>query len=217
MHMKRVVILVVACIAMTSCGLLNLFLYSSGQSVAGGNPLAAGFAGLVPSPDNLTPTEDPGTGLYGYLNNFGTWAIPPTFKYAGDFDDDLGLAVVSISGGRCGAIDVLANTVIEFNFRSIYDVREAISAIKKGRYVGIELWPMEDSATELYGYLDHYGKWYITPQYIYATDFTDEGYAVVQFGEKQFGAIDRSNRVVIQPNFTTSYEAKNALDRLVRR
>lgn len=181
----------------------------------GTNPLAAGLAGIVPSPDNLTVTEDPGTGLYGYLNNFGTWAIAPTFRYAGDFDDELGLAVVSVASGRFGAIDVMANTVIEFNFDSSYEVREAISAIKKGRYLGIELWPMEDRATELYGYLDHYGNWFIAPQYLYTTDFNDEGYAVVQFGEKQWGAIDRSNKVVIQPNFTGRYDAQSALNRLL--
>ena len=183
----------------------------------GTNPLAAGLAGIVPSPDNLTVTEDPGTGLYGYLNNFGTWAIAPTYRYAGDFDSDLGLAVVSVASGRFGAIDVMANTVREFNFDTSYEVREAISAIKKGRYLGIELWPMEDRATELYGYLDHYGNWFIAPQYLYTTDFNDEGYAVVQFGEKQWGAIDRSNKVVIQPNFTGRYDAQSALNRLLGR
>ena len=215
--MKRIVILLVVCLAMTSCGLLSMLLYPSGQTVAGGNPLAAGLAGFVPSPDNLTVTEDPGTGLYGYLNNFGTWAIAPTYRYAGDFDSDLGLAVVSVASGRYGAIDVMANTVIAFNFESSYEVREAISAIKKGRYLGIELWPMEDRATELYGYLDHYGNWYITPQSLYTTDFNDEEYAVVQFGEKQWGAIDRSNNVVIQPNFTGRYDAQSALNRLLGR
>ena len=215
--MKRVVILIAVCLAMTSCGILNMLLYPTGQSMPGTNPLAAGLAGIVPGPDNLTVTEDPGTGLYGYLNNFGTWAIPPTYRYAGDFDSDLGLAVVSVSSGRFGAIDVMANTVIDFNFDSSYEVREAISAIKKGRYLGIELWPMEDKATELYGYLDHYGNWFIAPQYLYTTDFNDEGYAVVQFGEKQWGAIDRSNKVVIQHNFTGRYDAQSALNRLLGR
>ena len=34
---------------------------------------------------SLTPTEDRATGLYGYLNDFGIWVIPPQFKYAGSF------------------------------------------------------------------------------------------------------------------------------------
>ena len=40
---------------------------------------------------------------------------------------------------------------------------------------------------------------------------------MVQFGEEQWGVIDRSNKVIIQPNFTSRYNAKNALDALVRR
>lgn len=206
--MKRFLIFVTASLALSSCGILNMLMYPSGQIVSG-----FGYY----SPDNLTATEDPGTGLCGYLNNFGAWVIPPTYKYAGDFDSETGLAVVTIPGGRCGAIDVMANTVIEFNFSTIYQVRDAISSIKKGRYTGIELWPMEDRATELYGYLDHYGNWHIPPQYLYTTDFNSEGYAVVQFGERQWGAIDRSNRVVIQPNFTGRYDAQNALNRLIGR
>ena len=215
--MKRIVILLAACMALSSCGILGFLLTPSGQSVLGGGSPVAALSNFVPSPNNITATEDPGTGLCGYLNNFGTWAIPPTYYYAGDFDTDTGLAVVTLQGGRSGAIDVYGNTVIEFNFHSIYEVREAISSIAKGRYTGIELWPMQDRGTELYGYLDHYGHWHIPPQYLYTTDFSDEGYAVVQFGEKQWGAIDRSNRVVIQPNFTSRYDARNALDALVRR
>lgn len=213
--MKRIVILIATCMMLSSCGLLSLILsIPPGQSVGSA---VAGIAGLAPNPRNLQATEDPGTGLYGYLNEMGVWALPPSYSYAGDFDTDLGLAVVTLQGGRCGAIDVFGNTVIDFNFYHTYDVRSAMSSIKKGRYTGIELWPMEDRGTELYGYLDHYGHWHIPPQYLYATDFTDEGFAVVQFGEEQWGVIDRSNKVIIQPNFTSRYNAKNALDALVRR
>ena len=213
--MKRIVILIAACMMLSSCGLLGLILSTPpGQSVHGA---VAGLAGLAPNPRNLQATEDPGTGLCGYLNEMGVWALPPIYSYAGDFDTDLGLAVVTLQGGRCGAIDVFGNTVIEFNFYSTYDVRSAMSSIKKGRYTGIELWPIQDRATGLYGYLDHYGNWHIQPQYLYTTDFTNEGFAVVQFGEEKWGAIDRSNRVIIQPNFTSRYNAKNALDAFVRR
>lgn len=215
--MKRLVFLIAACLMMSSCGILSFLLTPQGQTLLGsGSPVAA-LSNFVPTPQNMTATEDPGTGLCGYLNNFGTWVIPPTYSYAGDFDTDTGLAIVTLQGGRCGAIDVYANTVIEFNFSSIHEVRSAISSIRKGRYTGVELWPMQDRGTELYGYLDHYGNWYIAPQYLYTTDFGSEGYAVVQFGESQWGAIDRSNRVVIQPNFTSRYTAQNALEELIRR
>ena len=43
----------------------------------------------------------------------------------------------------------------------------------------------------------------------------DEGFAVVEVGRNRWGAIDRNNRIVIQPNFKASYEAENALRRLL--
>lgn len=215
--MKRFVFLLAACYMLSSCGLLSFLMTPQGYAALGNGSPADALSNFVPSPRNMKATEDPGTGLCGYLNNFGAWVIPPMYEYAGDFDTDTGLAVIKLQGGRCGAIDLYGNTVIEFNFESTYQVRSAISSISKGRYTGIELWPMQDRGTELYGYLDHYGRWYIQPQYLYTTDFTNEGFAVVQFGEKQWGAIDRNNNVVIQPNFTSRYSAGSALDDLIRR
>lgn len=147
----------------------------------------------------------------------GMWAIPPKYEYTRAFDSETGLAVVTLQGGRCGAIDALGNTVIAFNFFSAYDVQSAIKSLSKGRYTGIELWVMQDSGTGLYGYLDHYGNWHIPPKYLYTTAMSKEGFAVVQFGEKSWGVIDRNDRVIIQPNFTSRYDAQRALDSLIRR
>ena len=85
----------------------------------------------------------------------------------------------------------------------------------KGRMRGIELWEEQDSRTGLYGYLDYYGTWFIKPQYYRARAFNREGYAVVEMKRGQWGAIDRNNRVVIQPAFTSPYDAENALRRLM--
>ena len=76
--------------------------------------------------NNLKAVEDPRTGLYGYLNNFGVWVIAPTYRYAKSFDREIGLAVVRISNGSWGAIDALGQTAILFNFDSSLDVESAI-------------------------------------------------------------------------------------------
>lgn len=170
---------------------------------------------LGPDPENLFVEEDPGTGLYGYLNQYGVWAIEPIYRYAGDFDDDMGLAVVSVYGNYYGAIDVMARTVIQFRFTTSYGVTQAIRSIEKGRYRGIDLWPEEDAGTGLYGYLDYYGEWFIEPQFLNANDMYDEGVAVVQFANELWGAINRYAEIVVQPNFSSSYDAKRALDALL--
>ncbi len=75
------------------------------------NPVSAAMSLAAPNPRNLTAQEDPGTGLYGYLNEYGVWVIAPTFRYATSFNTDAGLATVQISNGRWGAIDRRNNII----------------------------------------------------------------------------------------------------------
>lgn len=214
--------MLMACIGVPSCGLLNMLTGNQAvyQTPAGAvtNPVTTTLSAIAPNPRNLTAQEDPGTGLYGYLNEYGIWVIAPTFRYAVDFDTDLGLATVQIANQRWGAIDVYAQTVIQFNFDSRYDVDEAKKSILKGRYPGIDLWEMEDPATELWGYLDYTGNWYIAPQYRYVTGMNSDGYAVVQMADTGlWGAIDRRNNIIILPNFKSRYDAESALRTLLSR
>lgn len=201
--MKRVfVMLMVVGLSLSSCDFSD---WPYGDSI------------FAPSPEELYVQEDPGTGLYGYLNEYGLWVIEPKYRYAGEFDEDMGWAVVSVYGNYYGAIDTRERTVIQFRFTTSYDVQSAIRSIEKGRYRGIDLWPEEDGGTGLYGYLDYYGEWFIEPQYLAAGEMYDEGVAVVQFLDEMWGAIDRYNKVVVAPNFTTSFDAKQALRTLLDR
>lgn len=218
--MKRFLLLLVpACMAVSSCGLLNMAMNGGVVNTPAGsvvNPVASTMAVVAPNPRNLTAQEDPGTGLYGFLNEYGVWAIAPTFRYTTDFNTDIGLATVQLSNGRWGAIDVYANTVIQFSFDSRYDVDEAMHSILKGRYIGVDLWEMEDPATELWGYLDYYGNWYIAPQYRYVSAMSSDGFALVQFNDTGlWGAIDRRNNIIVQPNFKSRYDAESALNKLL--
>lgn len=214
--------MLMACMALSSCSLLNLI--TSNQAAyntpmgAVANPVTAAISSIAPNPRNLTAQEDPGTGLYGYLNEYGAWVIAPSFRYTTDFNTDLGLAVVQLSNHKWGAIDVYAQTVIQFNFDSRYDVEAAMRSILKGRYVGIDLWDMEDPATELCGYLDYYGNWHIAPQYRYAGEMSSDGFAIVQMADTGlWGAIDRRNNIIVQPNFKSRYDAESALRKLLNR
>ena len=209
------------CAVLSSCGLFSPAMTSgtvtSTPNGAVVNPLAATLSSIAPNHRNLKAQEDPGTGLYGFLNEFGVWVISPKYTYASDFHSDLGLAVVQMGRDRYGAIDVYGQTVIQFNFLSRYTVQEAMSSMLKGRYVGIDLWPRQDVNTELYGYLDYYGNWYIQPQFMNASNMSSDGFAVVQFQTGKWGAIDRRCNIIVQPNFTSRYDAATALNNLLRR
>jgi hypothetical protein len=202
--MKKTLILAVSIALFTGCTSLLFPTYTSVGSVL---PLTA------PMGDNLTVTEDPATGLYGYLNDFGMWAIAPQFSYAQNFQD--GLAIVKI-GSRYGAIDVAARVVIKPVFESSLDVASARGSIVKGRMAGVELWCTMDAATELYGYLNHYGEWAIAPIYPSAKSFDRDGFAVVRSPEGGWGVINRAAAWVIAPNFESSLDAGSALGRLRR-
>lgn len=204
--MKKSLFILVATIFFAGCT-TGLFPTTNLATYGSVNPVSKSVG------ESLTLTEDPATGLYGYLNDFGMWAIAPQFTYAQSFYD--GLAVVKI-GNRYGAIDVASKVVIKPTFDSSLDVSSARSSIIKGRLTGIELWVTEDPATELYGYLNHYGDWAIPPIYPSAKSFDNDGFAVVKSPEGGWGVINRAAEWVIAPNFESSLDAGSALGRLKR-
>ena len=215
--MKRIFILVASATLCVSCSLLASL--TTPAVTTSTTPSASSVVNtvlLAPSAASLTLAEDPGTGLYGYLNEFGLWAIAPQYRYARNFDEDMGLAIVEFGDRSFGAINTLAQVVIAPNFASSYDVESAISSMEKGRYCGIDLWVAEDKATGLYGFLNYYGQWQIAPQYIYARSMNSDGFAIVEVSKGQWGAIDRAGNMVIAPNFNSSYDVESALRKLTR-
>ena len=199
--MKRTLLLLAAAIVCSACTQL---LYTAN------GPLNSSVQSLT---RGLTPTEDPATGLYGYLNDLGLWVISPQYKSAQRFSD--GMARVQV-GNRYGTINPLGQWVIQPVFTSAGDCDEAAASIRKGRLAGIELWILEDPATERYGYVNHFGAWHIEPQYEDGSDFDSDGFAVVKPVGGRWGVINRQNQWVIQPNFSSRYEARDAIDRLRR-
>lgn len=65
----------------------------------------------------------------------------------------------------------------------------------------IDLYPMQDNATELVGYVDSDGEWEIEPIYNRAYTFR-EGYAVVMDQNEKYGTIDKNGDWVIEPKFS---------------
>ena len=179
----------------------------------GTNASSAGVVTAVAG-GKLTPAEDRATGLYGYVNDFGVWAIPPRYQSASPFND-AGVACVR-SANRYGAINPMNQVVVEFNFRDWTTAQAAARSLSKGRLPGVDLWLGQDAGTGLNGYLDCQGRWFIAPQYTGGYEFNNDGFAVVEVSQGRWGVIDRRNEMVIQPNFSTSDEAASALRRLTR-
>lgn len=179
--------------------------------------LASGTATVSSSPARqigrrYTPAQDPATGLYGYLNDLGMWAIAPKYDNVQSFGSS-GLARVRI-GNHYGAIDPMGQVVIPFVFSNSNNATAAIQSIAKGRLPGLELWPEQDPATGLFGYLDHYGRWAVAPKFRSCSSFNQRKLAIVQLENGMWGAIDLNGTMVIQPRFNNASDARSAVQRL---
>lgn len=211
--MKRFLPYTAAVVLLSSCSIMGpAFTGLLSSPTPGGVSASVGMDRRAGQ--RYTPAEDPATGLYGYINDLGMWVIPPRFEQVQSFGS-YGMARVRL-GSRYGVIDSSGQFVIPAVFSSSSDASEAMQSIAKGRMAGIELWPQQDPATGLYGYLDHYGRWAITPQFRSASDFNRD-LAVVQVPDGRWGAIDLRGTMVVQPRFNSSSDARNAVQRLNRR
>ena len=159
-----------------------------------------------------TPAQDPATGLYGYINDFGMWVIAPKYDYVQAFGSS-GMARVKV-GNRYGAIDPTGQLVIPLVFSSGSNATAAIQSIEKGRLPGLELWHEQDPATGLFGYLDHYGRWAVAPKFRSCSSFNQRKLAIVQLENGMWGAIDLNGTMVIQPRFNNASDARSAVQRL---
>ena len=115
-----------------------------------------------------------------------------------------------------GGIDRRNRFVVRPVFSDGSSARAAIRSLSSGRLPGIDLWLQRDPATGLYGFLDCRGEWAVAPQYAGGYNFDEQGFAVVEASRGRWGAIDRNNRFVVQPNFTSSVDARAALRRITR-
>ena len=66
------------------------------------------------------------------------------------------------------------------------------------------LCPAQDASSGLWGYVDPYGQWKIQPQYLSATSFTDDGYAIVN----DIVVINTDGETVLTPGGETVTELK---------
>lgn len=210
--MKRILVLAAGSLLLSACSIM-------GPAFTGmlSDP---GSAGINPSVGmnsqagrRYTPAEDPATGLFGFINDLGMWVIPPRFESVQSFGSH-GMARVRL-GNRYGAINAAGQFVIPAVFSNSNSATAAMQSIVKGRLAGLELWAQEDSATGLFGYLDHYGRWAIAPQFRSASAF-NRNLAVVQISDGHWGAIDNRGTMIIQPRFNNPSDVRAAVQRLNR-
>ncbi len=149
----------------------------------------------VVTPDGkLLPTAaSDATGLFGYLDAAGQWAVPPQFEAARAFTPE-GLARVKRKGlwGFLGA---------DLNLRIAHQFQEA-----DGFANGMAAVMVKDK----WGFIDTTGAMLVPAQYRRVWRYGKNGLARVAVGEKKYGFIDRKGSMVIAPQFDLALEFGNA-------
>lgn len=99
-------------------------LWSDGITLNTGITVLNGFSEYS---EGLMPLYDDRSSLYGYIDTQGTWAIEPSFLYAGDFID--GLAVIATVNGY-GVINKVGNFLLTDGNTLILRSDQLIGAIR---------------------------------------------------------------------------------------
>jgi hypothetical protein len=148
---------------------------------------------------------DPDTGLWGYMDNTGSWAIKPKFIEVEDFHTTAHLAVATDANtGLQGLIGREGNWVVPPNFTFLngyqngddYPLAARDGNGSQGYIDRSGDWifgPSEnydcqwfenglaltlDETADLLGYVDPSGEWALEPQYTFASNFSATGFAV---------------------------------------
>jgi len=160
--------------------------------------MLTGTALAAPPADGpLIPYTEDGV-LYGYKNMDGDWAIEPQFDSAGYFVE--GLAPVSLSG-QFGFIDETGQMVIEPQFTVANAFIEGLALVNTA--------PLDAEQVNL-AYIDPTGQPVIDASAFQTAGDFSEGLAMVMVNG-QFGFIDKTGQVVIEPQFNFAYSFSEGL------
>lgn len=138
----------------------------------------------------LFPFQD-GT-LYGYVNVLGEMVIEPQFVLAGEFSE--GMAPVSYDGKSTGYINQLGELVIDPKFSY------------GGSFVGgtalVGLPGVDADAPFVTAYIDRVGRLLFGEAFFHSAEPFSEGLAAVSYDGVQYGYLDLSGQVAIEPQFS---------------
>lgn len=128
--------------------------------------------------EGLAPVCDKETELWGYIDRWGQYVLPPIYKKAYEFSEGLAL-IREIDSGRYGFIDKSGALVIPAIFEVAGSFSEGLARVY-------------DENPGLWGYINSIGQWVIEPQFVIAGDFS-EGLAYVEDEEHLWGYIERNS------------------------
>lgn len=123
-------------------------------------------------------------GKIGYIDKMGNWVIEPQFEKAKEFDQESGMAVVSVGNGW-GYVDINGNINVFEKTSKVFDFSEGLALGRKNKKIG---------------YLNTKGEWAVEPQFSAGHPFQN-GFAAVQL-DGLWGLIDKEGNWEVVAKFT---------------
>ena len=158
------------------------------------------------------PVSHPTTGLWGWVDCRGHWVVKPRFEAVTNFDNDTGHFATAKLNGRWACIDFDGNLVSKNVFTLSSEAWRAGHEWDTDQERGHWLYPIKETESEHWGYVDYTGEWVIRPIFEEAHVFfytRNDRMAPAKLGGR-WGCIDHTGRFVVTNQYNTSSEAQVA-------
>ena len=121
------------------------------------------------------PVSSPTTGLWGYVDYLGRWAVKPIYEQCQPMGSDNSYPYAQVKQeGRWGNIDRNGNVISSPLFLSQSDAALALLQYEHGRPLNGWRPPATNPADGKWGWVDWSGEWYIRPMYQEVTRFAND-------------------------------------------
>ena len=121
------------------------------------------------------PVTNPKTGLWGFVDYLGRWAVQPLYEDRAPFGNDNNYPYTQVKQeGRWGNIDRNGNIVTTPIFFEQKDAAYALMQFEHGRTLEGWRFPVTNPANNKWGWVDWSGEWRIQPIYEDASHFAND-------------------------------------------
>jgi hypothetical protein len=127
--------------------------------------------------------------LVGFIDTNGCVVVQPSYALGSFFFE--GKACVVDTDGKSGFLDCTGRLAIPCRFQGIVDFKDGLCPISCG-------------------FIDHSGRWFIEPQFLIVTRFS-EGRASASMDGDTFGFIDLTGKFVIPPGVPTMWRIQRRI------
>lgn len=157
----------------------------------------------------LLPQCHPSTHKWGWVDQRGEWAIAPRYEEVSHFANDTGRFATAKIDGLWASIDRGGNLLSKPVFILSSEAWQAGHEWDTDQELGHWLYPICDSTSKHWGYVDYKGQWVIQPIFEDAKlfDYTWNNRVAPAKLSGRWGCIDHTGRFVVTNQYNTSSEA----------